>query len=76
MTLPPGSGQEPLDLLLADVAIRLQLSATDYKKAVDRYEAVSTWIERDESPLSDCVGRVLPPRFDGDRCDGGGQGHR
>ena len=60
MTLPPGSGREPLELLLADVAIRLQLSATDYQKALDRYDAVSTWIERDGSPLSECVDIFYP----------------
>ena len=55
MTSSPLSTWEPLDLLLADVAIRLQLSATDHKKAVDRYEAVSTWIEREGSRLRDRV---------------------
>ena len=28
---------EPVDLLLADVAIRVQLTNTDYSKAVERY---------------------------------------
>ena len=44
------------DTLLADVAIRVQLSRTDYGKAVDRYQKISDWIERDGSPLK---GRVL-----------------
>ncbi|MBL8297922.1 MAG: nucleotidyltransferase [Rhodanobacteraceae bacterium] len=46
---------EPIDFLLADVAIRVQLSATNHKLAVDRYAAVNKWIERAGSPLE---GRV------------------
>ena len=46
---------DPVDLLLADVAIHVQLSRTDYGKAVDRYETINKWIERDESPLKDRV---------------------
>ena len=46
---------EPLDMLLADVAIRVQLSRTDYNKAVDRYQTINDWIERDGSPLEDRV---------------------
>ena len=45
----------PLDTLLADISIRIQLSQTDYSKAVDRYEAVSSWIDRKGSPLEDRV---------------------
>ena len=45
----------PLDTLLADVSIRIQLSQTDYSKAVDRYETVSAWIDRKGSPLEDRV---------------------
>jgi len=46
---------EPVDLLLADVAIRVQLSRTDYGKAISRYETINEWIERDGSPLKDRV---------------------
>ena len=46
---------DPADILLADVAIRVQLNKTDYDKAVLRYETVNKWIERDESPLKDRV---------------------
>ena len=46
---------DPVDVLLADVAIRVQLSRTDYGKAVERYEAVNAWIERDGSLLKDRV---------------------
>ena len=44
-----------MDVLLADVAIRVQLSRTDYSRAVDRYETINEWIERDNSPLKDRV---------------------
>ena len=46
---------DPADILLADVAIRIQLSRTDYSKAEDRYRTINAWIERDESPLKDRV---------------------
>lgn len=46
---------EPLDALLADIAIRVQLSETNYRKAVERYRAVHEYIERDGSPLHDRV---------------------
>lgn len=50
----------PADILLADVAIRVQLSRTDHDKAVSRYETVNKWIERDESPLRDRVQLFYP----------------
>ena len=58
----PGSRYQasPIDLLLADVAIRVQLSRADYDKAVRRYETVSEWIERDGSPLVDLVALFYP----------------
>jgi hypothetical protein len=40
-----------LDVMLADVAIRIQLSPTDYQLAVDHYHAIHEWLERDASPL-------------------------
>lgn len=39
------------DYLLADVAVRIQLSLTNYKKAVERYEAINKYLDRPESPL-------------------------
>lgn len=58
----PGSRYQasPIDLLLADVAIRVQLSRTDHDKAVRRYETVSEWIEREGSPLVDLVALFYP----------------
>ncbi len=46
---------EPVDVLLTDVAIRIQLSHTDYRKAEERYQTLGEWIDREESPLA---GRV------------------
>jgi hypothetical protein len=43
--------QEPIDILLADTAIRLQLTATDHGKAVSRYMTINEWLEREDSPL-------------------------
>lgn len=40
-----------VDLLLADVAVRIQLSPTNYRLAVQRYGTVSEWIDRPDSPL-------------------------
>ena len=51
---------EPTDILLADIAIRIQLSRTDYDKAVERYETINDWIERDGSPLKDGVELFYP----------------
>lgn len=50
---PPLS--EPVDVLLADVAIRVQLSRSDYQKAEQRYRTLAEWIDRPGSPLA---GRV------------------
>ena len=51
---------DPVDLLLADVAIRVQLSRTDFSKAIGRYETINAWIERDGSPLKDRVVLFYP----------------
>ena len=51
---------EPIDRLLADVAIRVQLSATHHVLAVSRYETVNKWIERRGSPLQDMVEIFYP----------------
>jgi hypothetical protein len=51
---------EPVDVLLADVALRLQLSPTNYQLAVDRYETISQWLERDGSPLQGRVELFYP----------------
>ena len=54
------SRMTPADRLLAEIAIRLQLSRTDYDKAVQRYQTISRRIEHDRSPLRDRVERFYP----------------
>lgn len=44
-----------IDVMLADVAIRIQLSPTDYQLAIDHYHAISDWLEREDSPLKGYV---------------------
>lgn len=43
------------DILLADVAIRIQLSPTNHRRAVDRVETLATWLDREGSEVA---GRV------------------
>lgn len=50
----------PLDALLADVAIRIQLSRSDYEKAAQRYEAINNWIGRADSTLKNRVDLFYP----------------
>lgn len=50
----------PLDLLLADIAMRIQLTMTNYKRAVNRYESVTEWVERPDSPLHELVSLFYP----------------
>ena len=59
-TMIPSQLTETTDILLADVAIRVQLSRTDYDKAVARYQTINNWIERDGSPLKDRVQLFYP----------------
>ena len=56
----PSPLTDPTDLLLADVAIRVQLSRTDFNKAVERYRTIQEWIERDGSPLKEQVQLFYP----------------
>ena len=58
--LQPTPISSPVDILLADVAIRIQLSRTDYDKAVNRYRTINEWIEREDSPLKDRVDLFYP----------------
>ena len=51
---------EPTDVLLADVAIRIQLGPTHYKMTIERYQRISKLIERDGSPLKDRVHLFYP----------------
>jgi len=45
----------PLDVMLADLAVRVQLSPTDYQKAIEHYHAINEWIDREDSPLHGLV---------------------
>ena len=59
--IPVSDGlMDPVDMLLADIAIRIQLSATDYAKAEDRYQAINNHLERDGSLLRGHVLRLYP----------------
>jgi len=49
-----------IDVMLADVAIRIQLSPTDYQLAVDHYHAINEWLERDDSLLAGFVRDFYP----------------
>tara|TARA_R110002096_G_C14648840_1_gene726222 strand:- start:1661 stop:2959 length:1299 start_codon:yes stop_codon:yes gene_type:complete len=48
------------DLLLADVAIKIQLPDSKYNLAIQRYETMSDWIDRKGSPLEGLVSLVYP----------------
>ncbi|MDK4733942.1 nucleotidyltransferase [Rhizobium sp. CNPSo 3490] len=45
----------PLDVLLADIAVRIQLTPTDHRLAVGHYHAIHQWLEREGSPLSGLI---------------------
>ena len=60
MLQPPNPLSSPVDILLADVAIRIQLSQTDYDRATQRYQTINAWIEREGSPLKDRVELLYP----------------
>src|SRR6202140_1157276 len=49
-----------IDVMLADVAIRIQLSPTDHQLAVDHYHAINEWLEREGSPLKGFVRDFYP----------------
>ena len=51
---------EPLDMLLADVAIRVQLTATDHGKAEDRYHTINAHLDRNDSLLCGHVNLLYP----------------
>jgi hypothetical protein len=51
---------EVIDLLLADIAIRVQLSKTSHDKAVARFDVMREWIDRPGSPLRGLVALMYP----------------
>ena len=56
----PSHLTETTDILLADVAIRIQLRPTHYNMAVERYQKICKLIERGNSPLKDRVDLFYP----------------
>ena len=58
--LPRSALPEVIDVLLADIAIRIQLTKTDHDKAVDRFEVMRDWIDRPGSPLHRLVALMYP----------------
>lgn len=57
---PPSELGTVFDILLADIAIPLQLSGTAYAQAVNRYGAIREWIDRDSSRLAGLVEIFYP----------------
>jgi Second Messenger Oligonucleotide or Dinucleotide Synthetase domain len=58
--LPRSALPEVIDVLLADIAIRVQLTKTDHDKAVDRFQTMRDWIDRPGSPLHGLVALMYP----------------
>ncbi|MER9444900.1 nucleotidyltransferase [Mesorhizobium sp. M0340] len=50
----------PLDVLLADIAVRVQLTPTDHTLAEGHYHAIHEWLERDGSPLQGLIQVFYP----------------
>ena len=57
---PPHHEMTPVDRLLSDIVIHIQLSHADYHKAVQRYETIEKWIDRPGSPLRGLVELFYP----------------
>ena len=51
---------KPADLLLVEIAVRIQLSPRRHRQATERYQTVAEWLERDRSPLKDRVSQLYP----------------
>jgi len=49
-----------LDVMLADIAVRIQLAPSDYEKAIEHYEAINEWIDREDSVLHGRVQLLYP----------------
>jgi len=60
MTVPKPTFDDVRDLLLTDVAIRIQLSPTLHRLAVERMDTLAEWLDREGSPLSGCVQLLYP----------------
>ena len=51
---------DPLDRILMEIAIRVQLPPSKYDLACQRYLAVAEYVERSGSPLKDKINRFYP----------------
>jgi hypothetical protein len=40
-----------MDVMLADIAVRIQLTPTDFQTAIEHFDAINEWMDRVESPL-------------------------
>lgn len=62
MTFSPSPHSSPapslIDELLIDAAVKIQLSPTMHKLAVERYETIGKWLDRPDSPLHGRIKRV------------------
>lgn len=50
----------PLDVLLADIAVRIQLTPTEHRLAEGHYHAIHEWLERDGSSLAGKIETFYP----------------
>lgn len=48
------------EILLADIALKIQLTPSEYDDAVAHYGAIEKWLEREDSPLKGRVIRIYP----------------
>ena len=60
MTVHDKASNAVIEEILADIAIGVQLTSTEDRKARDRYEALRNWIERPSSPLCGRVEEFYP----------------
>jgi hypothetical protein len=60
MTYVGGYQPSVTDVLLLDVARKVQLTPTDYDLAVTRYRAINDWLDRDDSPLKGKIALMYP----------------
>ena len=51
---------EQADQLLAEIAVRIQLSSRRHRQAIQRYETVAEWLERADSLLQGSVTTLYP----------------
>jgi SMODS domain-containing protein len=49
-----------LDIMLADIAVRIQLTPTDYGRAIEHYNAINEWMDREGSPLHALIQLFYP----------------